>query len=86
MDRKVSKRLIHVNGILDLMQPRIIIRNFSFLQASVHANMKGGKGKYEFLHGFHLIQTMERMQSIITNIVVMMILIRKLLFRGMEGD
>ena len=57
--RKVVERLIHVNGILDLMQPQIIIRNFSFLQDSVRSDMKGGKGKYECLHGFHLIQTME---------------------------
>ena len=86
MDRKVSERLIHVNGILDLMQPRTIIRNFYFHRASVCADMKGGKGKYECLHGFHLIRTMERMQSIMTSTVVMMILIRKLLFIGMEGD
>ena len=84
--RKVAERLIHVNGILDLMQPRTIIRNLSFRQVSVRADMKGGKGKYDFLCGFHLIQTMDRMQSIMTNIAVMMVSIRKLLFKGMEGD
>ena len=48
--------------------------------------MKGGKGKSKCMCGFLLTRTMGQLKSIMTSTAVMMVPIRKLLFRRMEGD